>query len=311
MQQIHTARRITPLPQSLLVCLPKRLSEILSTFDGSVAEEIRLHRDRHCTLRQGQTCYTLPISLNEEEMQETVKRMCSGALYAHAHTIAQGYIVMKEGIRVGICGTAAIENEEIIGISSFTGLTIRLPHAVFVDCSKILHALQKSTPIASALLYSPPGEGKTTVLRALAKDFASPEVGLHTVLVDSREELFFGLDAPTLRMDILKGYPKEKGIEIAVRSLGAQMIVCDEISSVADAEAILRAAGCGVPMLASAHGSDALSLLRRPVFAKLHRARAFSFYIGIKRTHGNRMQFEISSWEQMESILRGEDHVGT
>lgn len=309
MQQIHTVKSSAPLPAFLLECLPLRLAALLSSFDGATVEEIRLHCNRHCTVRQGEACYTLPLSLSEEEIRETVKKMCGGALYAHAHTIVQGYLVMKEGIRVGICGSAAMEGERIIGINSFTGLVVRLPHAVSVDCSKILDALQATVPIGGALLYAPPGEGKTTLLRALAKAVASPEIGLHTVLVDSREELFYGLDAPSLRMDILKGYPRERGIEIAVRSLGAQMIVCDEISNAADAEAILHAAGCGVPLLASAHGSNAESLLRRPVFAKLHRAGVFSHYIGIRRGYGNRVRLEMASWEQMEQSLGRQAHV--
>lgn len=310
MQQIHTVKTTVPLPAFLLECLPLRLATLLSAFDGATVEEIRLHRDRHCTVRQGDACYTLPVSLSEEDIRETVKKMCGGALYAHAHTIIQGYLVMKEGIRVGICGSAAMEGDRIIGINSFTGLVIRLPHAVSVNCSEILGILQTASPMASALLYAPPGEGKTTLLRSLAKTISSPKIGLHTVLVDSREELFYGLETPELRLDILKGYPRERGIEIAVRSLGAQMLVCDEIGSAADADAILHAAGCGVPILASAHGSALCELLRRPVFAKLHRARAFLYYIGLRREHGCRVRFEIASREEAERRMESPEHVG-
>ena len=110
---------------------------------------------------------------------------------------------------------------------------------------------------------------------------------MRTVVVDTREELGFTLDGKSLLLDVLIGYPRQIGIEIAVRSLGAQLIVCDEIGGPHDARAILSAANCGVPLIATAHASTAEELLRRPSIKLLHNAGVFGSYVGLARhPHG-------------------------
>ena len=102
-------------------------------------------------------------------------------------------------------------------------------------------------------------------------------------VIDSREELAYSLDSPELNVDILSGYPKSRGIEIAVRSLGAQVIVCDELGDEEEAQAILRMRSGGVPLIASAHASDLTGLLGTRVVSGLHAAEVFGAYIRVQR----------------------------
>ena len=143
------------------------------------------------------------------------------------------------------------------------------------------------------------GSGKTTLLRAAALSAASSTHSIRTVVVDTREELSTALSGSSLTLDVLIGYPREIGIGIAVRSLGAELVICDEIGGTRDASAILHAANCGVPLLASAHADSVSSLLRRPSIAMLHRARVFGAYVGITRSPSEGFSFEITRWEDV------------
>ena len=302
MQLITSLARSSPvLPKVLTSLLPPALCTAIEQCKAVGAiEELRLHSDRQATFTAAGVSYPTDTVLDEEEMQAILQRMCGGSLYAFRQSICQGYLSLPDGIRVGVCGKAAIENGTVIGISQVTGLVIRLPHRLCVDVSPILRHLRGERALHGMLLYAPPGVGKTTVLRAIAKEAASPRMRLRTVAVDTREELAYGLDGKDLMLDVLAGYPKELGIEIAVRCLAADLILCDEIGSASDAQAILAAAHCGVPLVASAHAETLPELLARPAIRTLHLAGIFGTYVGLRRERG-RFQYLCTPWKDAES----------
>ena len=296
MQNIQIAYKQSPLPDILKGCLPPHFCDAILRTRVNPIEEIRLHCGRILTVTSRQKNLGCGIVVCEREMQEIFTRMCGGSLYAFEETIRQGYIPLAGGIRVGVCGSAACEDGKIIGVHNITGLMIRIPHAISVETDTILRSFFADKARHGMLIYAPPGVGKTTLLRALAKDVASPLYGLHTAIIDTRGELNVGLNDSALHLDVMSGYPRDVGIEIAVRALGAQVIICDEIGSMADARATLGAANCGVPLIASAHAASVDELLERPAIKLLHYAHVFGRYVGLLRRQAHGFDYDVTDW---------------
>ena len=272
---------------------PYRISDAIRACEGKLdgaCEEIRLRVGKLSALgASGGKAVPLDVIVTREEMDETVERLCGGSLYAHGDTIKNGYISLFGGIRVGVCGHAAMDGGKIIGISEISSLCIRIPHAIKVDPSPVLDILSELSYSKGVLIYSPPGEGKTTLLRSVAleasrlhQDGRSPRVAV----VDSRGELEFGLKGKGCAADVLLGYPKGIGIEIALRTLNASIIVCDEIGNEDEARSILDASNGGAALVASAHAADVSSLLSKKSIRLLHEHGVFGAYVGIKRQAG-------------------------
>ena len=105
-------------------------------------------------------------------------------------------------------------------------------------------------------------------------------------MVDTREELEFGILGMNSTVDILSGYPKATGIEIALRTLNARVIICDEIGSEEEARAICEASNGGAALVASTHASDIGGLMAKKGIRMLHDSGVFGAYVGLRRENG-------------------------
>lgn len=267
-------------------------------------EEIRLRRESVSSLTTDRGTVLLPVRLSGREMDDTLTRICGGSLYAHSETIGEGYVILDEGVRVGVCGRAAVEQGRVIGVYDPSALSFRIPGDPPIDGRPIENLLRAvSGDGRGVLIYAPPGVGKTTLLRSVIRRIGGGSDPRRVAVVDSRGELALRTKngAYGYTADILSGYPRPKGIEIAVRTLNAEVAVCDEIGGVEEAKAILAVQNCGVPLLATAHGRELSGLLCRPGIRMLHDARVFSSYVGIARAE-NGFSYRISSWEDADAV---------
>ncbi len=295
------------LPATLQKVLPYKLSdEIRRRIPiGLQIEEIRLRADRYASVTAEGKNIVLSYALTRDEMDSFLTAICDNSLYAHRETINNGYITLDGGIRVGICGRATVDGGRLLGVYDVSSMNIRIPHDIRRAGEPICRMLRTRTEGRGVLVYAPPGEGKTTLLRAVCSKMAGGESPWRVCVIDTRGELAASLFERRLCLDVLSGYPRGLGIDIATRTMSPELIVCDEIGDVSEAEAIISAQNSGVPFIASAHGDSIESLLMRTAVARLHAARVFSAYVGIKRAGNGDFRYTVSEWEEADAILHG------
>ncbi len=289
------------LPSSVMYSLPYRLSdEIRRTGIGESVEEIRMRLGRRCSIVAGGKNIMLDTVLSRSEIEAVLEGMCQGSLYAFSDTINQGYISLPDGVRVGVCGRAGCEGERIIGIYEINSLSVRIPHRSPEVGEEICSLLKSFNSCAGVLIYSPPGVGKTTLLRSVARKLARGDIvrngerdPLRTVVIDTRGELSFANEGEDLCLDVLSGYPRRQGIEIATRCLNAEVIICDEIGDYEEAMSLVASHNCGVPLIATAHAASVEQLLSRTGLRLLHEAKIFGAYVGIARNGRGGFMYDI------------------
>ena len=300
-------RRSSGLPEVLFEILPPALySELCSLAARGVAiDEVRLRTGRTASVTSGGRNISLPCVLTREQIDVIVDMMCDSSLYAHADTINCGYLTLRGGIRVGIVGRAAVSEGRVIGVYDVSSLCFRLPCRIRRVGAPVCRLLRRFEGERGVLVYSPPGHGKTTLLRSVAASVASGDAAWRVLVIDTRGELGYSLDDASLCLDVLTGYPKALGIEIAARSMNAQLIICDEIGDIAEAEAIIAAQNCGVPLLATAHASCLDGLLLRSGLRRLHDARVFGAYVGIRRRGNERdYTYTVHTYEEADKYFK-------
>lgn len=276
--------------------LPQRIyrSVLEAIPEGYVLEEIRVRLGRQAYIVASGKSIRINVIATEGEMLQILNTVSHGSLYAYRDCMIKGYIPLSDGIRIGIVGRAGVDNSRITGIYDINEFSIRIPHSIRVDCDTLIPLAQ----MGSMLIYSPPGEGKTTLLREIARRLSSGRDARRVAVVDTRDELATGLEDKSLLVSLLSGYPRRDGIEIAVRTMNAQTIVCDEIGGTEDARAIIEAQGAGVPLIASCHALSLRDMLSHSGMRELHKYRIFEHYVGIRRSENQCFEYNISTWSQ-------------
>ena len=285
-------------PEAVIAALPSRLAgELRRRFGAEAAEELRLRCGARSDLLCGGRCVPLDTVLTQKEMDDILNALCGGSMYAHQETLRQGYVMLRGGIRVGVCGRLRTDGGRVLGIGGVSALVFRFPRDIPVSVEGICRLLLSVHPGRGVLIYSPPGVGKTTLLRSLIRILSQAPYRMRLAVIDTREELAACGTVEAGAADWLSGYPRAMGIEIATRTLNPQLIVCDEIGDAAEAEAICAACNAGVPLVATAHGASASALLRRRGLRLLHDNMVFGSYVGLSRGVGGLTQQVTSARE--------------
>jgi stage III sporulation protein AA len=223
----------------------------------------------------------LPIGANvsRELLCECVRRLCGGSVYSYEDTVRRGYIPHEGGVRIGVCGTVFTSRDGKESVGNISSLTIRIPHNV-KDVSGDITELFKKGEGCGVLVYSPPGGGKTTILRDLAVKLSSgiSMPPLKVAIADERCEF---THSSTYLCDVYVGYKKADAIELATRTMAPDVIICDEIGTYGEAEAILNVQSTGVPLVASAHAKNKKELYARPAIRLLLEAGVFGYIYSV------------------------------
>lgn len=271
--------------EAALAYLPGRLTEAArksaALYHGMISE-IRLRVGCPMFLSIGGKNISCGISPTADELSMIIRSLCGNSLYCHSETIKEGYICTEGGIRVGVCGRAVTEGGKILSVTDISSVAIRIPHRVPGAADGICRLILEEG-FRGAILYSPPGIGKTTALREIAARLGAKPYNIRIAVIDTRFEICGSLGGD-VTYDALSGYPRAKGMETAVRTLSPQLILCDEIGSEEDAQAIYTSFGAGVPTVVTAHASSLEELCVRPFMRTLIDSGAFTYAVGLSRT---------------------------
>jgi len=254
--------------ESLLGILPQWMREDVDRQGRYGMQEFRMRINSPPELVLSGESKWLNMPCKKEDIIFTIQAASQYSPWT-AESMKKGYLTSKGGHRLGLCGLALYRNGQISGLREITSVCVRV--------ARDFPGIAESAPTkGSVLILGAPGWGKTTLLRDLIRKRSSQET---VVVVDERGELFPDGFHTGLRTDILRGCRKAEGIQQALRTMGPGCIALDEVTAQEDCSALVRAVGCGVQLLATAHAGSLDEFLRHPVYKPLADKKVFQWIL--------------------------------
>lgn len=221
----------------------------------------------------------------EDEFDLIYKRLSNFSVQTHIDDLINGFITVDGGNRVGIASTAVLKDGQIASVKNVTSLNIRIAREV-KDCARQIMNVLYINSLPSIIVASPPAGGKTTFLRDFSRLLSSGFNNQYrkVAIIDERSEIAFKSGGKIIsdvgcNADILSSFPKAKGIEIALRTLSPDFIICDEISDINEAKAVRQGFLSGVKFAVSVHASTKQEILDKPVIRNLISLGEFDFVV--------------------------------
>ena len=231
-------------------------------------QEIRVRTNKPIAIKADNSNRILKHKVAQEEVLKTFGKICEGSIYSYRKQICEGYITVKGGHRIGITGNVAMEDEKVININYISSLNFRIARQKMECSNELLKYIVniEEENIYNTLIVSPPGCGKTTILRDVIRKLSNgiKEInfrGRTIGVVDERGEIaamYKGIPQNDvgIRTDIIDNISKDKGMHMLIRSMSPEIIACDEIGNIEDLNAINYAVCSGIKGIFTAHGGS-------------------------------------------------------
>ncbi len=222
------------------------------------------------------------IILNKSQVEDCFYKLCNNSVHSHERELAEGYLSLPQGNRVGVCGTVINRVDGSVGVRDISSLNIRISHEV-KGCASSLFCLK-----GGVLICGTTHSGKTTILRDYIRECSNK--GETVALIDCRGELSGSyLSVPTLDVgintDVIIGGSKQNGIENALRSMSPDILAFDEIGNLAELDAIKECFNAGVRVVTTFHTENIKELLLRNRSLPILDTDAFKYIVMLDRNY--------------------------
>lgn len=254
--------------QALLSILPERIRKRVDEIGKETLQEIRLRMGQPPKLCLSMGFRDLGGNVKREELDYVVNTASRYSPWSMT-SAKEGYLTAQGGHRIGLCGQAVMRDGRWEGLREVSSLCIRVAR----DFPGIAEGLPMD---GSVLIIGKPGAGKTTLLRDLIRRRSAMEM---VAVVDERGELLPKGVTADISCDVITHCPKAWGMDSVIRAMGPSTVAVDEITAEADCDAMIRSAGCGVMLLATAHARSKKDLETRPIYRRLLEHNVFNHLV--------------------------------